>query len=96
MCIPPPNRITANATVTSRCTVSVDSPSRLGTTSEATAAHTRKISGAGIRNQALILLDSSAPIATTATTSTTQPNGSTSPMAHSSADGTGLHSGRTS
>jgi hypothetical protein len=47
ICIPPSNKMTARATVTTRWTVVTDTRPRAGMTSEATAAASRKIAGGG-------------------------------------------------
>ena len=60
MCMPPSNRITTSATVTTRSTVWIGMCASAGTRSEATAAPIRKIAGAGMRRRALIRLDSTA------------------------------------
>ncbi len=57
MCIPPSKRITSSATVTTRCTMVIDSPLRDGIRSEATAAPTRKNAGAGTWSRSLARLD---------------------------------------
>ena len=72
MCIPPSNRMTASATETIRWTVVTDNSPSAGTTSEATAAATRKIAGAGIRIRSLIRLNRTAAMIAAPTTSTKQ------------------------
>jgi len=76
MPIPPSNRIMISATVTTFSTVSTESPFSAGMRSEAAAAPTRKIAGAGMRSRLLILLDSSATDTATATMRRVNPNGS--------------------
>jgi hypothetical protein len=61
--------MTARATVTTRWTVVTDTSPSVGTTSEATAAASRKMAGAGTRMRSLIRLDSTAAVMATATTS---------------------------
>jgi hypothetical protein len=70
MCIPPSNKMTTSATDTTRWSVVTDSCPRAGTRSEASAAASRKIAGAGIRIRSLIRLDSTAAVIATPTTST--------------------------
>jgi hypothetical protein len=68
ICIPPSNKITASATVTTRWTVVTDTWPKAGMRSEASAAATRKIAGAGTRIRSLTRLDSTAAVMATATT----------------------------
>jgi hypothetical protein len=58
--------------------VVTDNPPSAGTMSDATAAATRKIAGAGIRIRSLIRLDNTAPVMATPTTSTSSAKCSTS------------------
>jgi hypothetical protein len=78
ICIPPSNKMTARASATTRWTVVTDNSPSVGTRSEATAAASRKIAGAGIRIRSLIRLDSTAPVMATPTTSTSSAKCSTS------------------
>ena len=78
MCIPPSNRMTASATETIRWTVVTDNSPSAGRTSEASAAATRKIAGAGIRIRSLILLSRTAAMIAAPTTSTKSAKCSTS------------------
>jgi hypothetical protein len=81
MCIPPSNKMIASATDTTRWTVVTDSCPRDGTRSEATAAASRKIAGAGIRIRSLIRFDSTATVMATPTSSTSRAKCSTSLIA---------------
>jgi hypothetical protein len=78
MCIPPSNKMTARATVTTRWTVVTDSCPSVGTRSEATAAASRKIAGAGIRMRSLIRLDTTAAMTAAEVISTISAKCSTS------------------
>jgi hypothetical protein len=78
MCIPPSNKMTARATDTTSWTVVTDNSPNAGTTSEATAAASRKIAGAGTRIRSLIRFDSTAAVMATPTTSTSSTKCSTS------------------
>ena len=60
MCMPPSNRITTSATVTICSTAGMGSRPRPGHRSEASAAQTRKIAGAGTRSRSLTRLDRTA------------------------------------
>jgi hypothetical protein len=80
ICIPPSNKMTASATDTTRWTVVTDSSPSAGTTSEATAAATRKIAGAGIRIRSLTRLNTTAAVMAAPTTSTSSAKCSTSPI----------------
>jgi hypothetical protein len=81
MCIPPSNKMIASATDTTRWTVVTDSRPNVGITSEATAAASRKIAGAGIRIRSLIRFDSTAAVMATPTSSTSRAKCSTSLIA---------------
>ena len=78
ICIPPSNRMTANATDTTRWTVVTDNSPSAGTTSEANAAATRRIAGARIRIRSLIRLSRTAAMIAAPTTSTSTAKCSTS------------------
>jgi hypothetical protein len=71
ICIPPSNKMTASAMVTTRWTVVTDTWPSVGTTSEATAAASRKIAGAGLRIRSLIRFDTTAPTKAAAVSRTT-------------------------
>src|SRR5919108_2637656 len=81
MCIPPSNRITTSATDTTRWTVVTDSSPSAGTRSEANAAPTRKIAGAGTRIRSLSRLTRTAAMIAPPTTSTSSAKCSTSRIA---------------
>jgi hypothetical protein len=76
--MPPSNRMTASATVTTRWTVVTDSWPSAGMMSEATAAASRKIAGAGIRMRSLIRLDTTAAMTAAEVISTISAKCSTS------------------
>ena len=78
MCMPPSNSNRISITVTTRCTVSTGTCPSAGTRSEATAAATRKIAGAGTRIRSLIRLDTTASSPATLMTAMITPNGTTS------------------
>jgi hypothetical protein len=70
--------MTASAIVTTRWTVVTDTSPSVGTTSEATAAATRKRAGAGIRVRSLIRLDTTAATSAAAVSSVMSAKCSTS------------------
>src|SRR4051812_4932670 len=78
MCMPPSNRMTTRATVTSRSTVRCGGASRPGTTCAAIAAPARKNAGVGTCSRSLSRLDRIASRPTPETTSTISPKGRTS------------------
>jgi hypothetical protein len=78
ICIPPSNKMTASPMVTTRWTVVIDTSPSVGTTSEATAAATRKRAGAGIRVRSLIRLDTTAATSAAAVSSVMSAKCSTS------------------
>src|SRR5439155_26987520 len=78
MCIPPSNRMTISPTVTTRCTVITDTRPSAATRSDATAATSRKIAGAGTGIRALIRLDSTASVTPMPTTPIIRPKNGTS------------------
>jgi hypothetical protein len=75
--MPPSKRITANANVTICWTASTLSLPSAGHRSEAIAAVTKKIAGAGIRTHSLSRWENTAANPTSAATSTARPNVST-------------------
>ncbi len=81
MLMPPSNRMITNATVTRRWSVTIPRPPSDGHRSEATAAASRKIAGAGMRTSALIRFDSSAADRASDTRAMTTPKACTSPIA---------------
>lgn len=76
--MPPSNKITARATVTTCSTVANDKLPKRGQMSEAAAAPIRKNAGAGMRTRSLTRLDSTAAVPTSAATRTARPKDSTS------------------
>jgi len=75
---PPSNKMTASAMVTTRWTVVTDTCPSVGTTSEATAAASKKITGAGIRIRSLIRFDTTTATKAAAVSRMTSAKGSTS------------------
>jgi hypothetical protein len=76
--MPPSNSNTIRATVTTRWTVTTGTRPRAGTRSEATAAASRKIAGAGTRNRWLSRLDKTASSPAPPTTAIARPKPTTS------------------
>ena len=81
MCILPSNKMTTRASDTTRWTVVTDSWPNTGIRSEAAAAASRRIAGAGIRIRSLIRFDSTAAVMAAPMTSTSSAKCATSLMA---------------
>ena len=80
MRMPPSNKMTASATVTTCSTAAKPRLPSRGQISDAAAAPIRKNAGAGIRSRSLTRLDSTAAMPVSAATSTARPNDSTPPI----------------